>query len=48
MSTQTYILLEKEKRVAELEERKNKLFSDSEDKENVCTLLSILNKRLMK
>ena len=47
--TQTYILPAKDKkRAAELEERINKLLSVSEDNMSVCTLLSILNKKLTK
>ena len=47
--TQTYILPENDKkRATELEERINELLSVSEDNVSVCTLLSILNKRLTK
>ena len=47
--TQTYILPEKDKkRAAELEKQINKLLSVSEDNVSVCTLLSILNKKLTK
>ena len=47
--TQTYILPEKDKKSAvELEERIDKLLSVSEDNVSVCTLLSILNKKLTK
>ena len=46
---QTFVLPEKDKKQAmELEERINKLLSISDDNVSVCTLLSILNKKISK
>ena len=47
--TQTYILSQKDKRQSEdLEAQINKLLSTSDDNVGVCTLLSILNKKITK